>query len=235
MHWIEQFRKEYRHKDGRTGLSRDGLAKMVRERKVGGRNVGCSENLIFILEHGGITAPGIAAAITTVCGGTAEQWDGIVHEDYRGQWKPGWKTRFEPRVKIEAEDAMAVSIVSRGEVKRGKAPKNIGAEKKEAKPPKPQQPRLLEHQQRTVVEIDTAFQEVKRYANPEEVANAMETRLRSITIRCDRQVAHDMDEMQRFGCTWRYADEWDAMTPEQRIEDMTGARKRHAREKRKCI
>lgn len=253
MHWIKRFRQQ-------VGIDRNELAKGVKKytifkvdesrpcMKILGKkvpqikehNVGCTENLIDILEHGGITHPAIAAVITLVCGGTAENWNSIVHEDYHGQWKPGQKIEFKPRFDVEAEGRMAITIVSRGEAKRGKLPKTEKPKKepkpkpapKPPKPPKPQQPKLQEHQRRPVVEIDTTFQEVKRYADPELVARAMGTRLRSITMRCDRQMAYDMDEMQRFRCTWRYADEWDAMTPEQRTKDMDDSRKRHTRERK---
>ena len=255
MHWIEKFRSEYRHKDGRIGLSRDELAKKVRTRKVGGRYVGCSGNLIFILEHGGITAPGIAAAITTVCGGTAEQWDGIVHEDYHRKWKPGGKTEFAPRFEINVEDRMAVTIVSHGEIKRGKAPKHVEAkppksEPAEAKPqkkqkteppksepaePKPQKKQKTEPQIREIVQIGTDFEEIGRYAHLAAAAQAAGVSVRIVGERCERKISGNTDEMVRAKCTWRYADEWDPMNAEQRTEDMRAARRRERRNRNEAV
>lgn len=237
MHWIEKFRSEYRHKDGRIGLSQDELAKKVRTRKVGGRYVGCSGNLIFILEHGGITAPGIAAAITTVCGGTAEQWNGIVHEDYHGQWKPGWKTEFAPRFEIDVEDRMAVTIASHGEIKRGKAPKHVEAKPPKSEPaePKPQKKQKTEPQIREIVQIGTDFEEIGRYAHLAAAAQAAGVSIRIVGERCDRKISGNTDEMVREKCTWRYADEWDPMDAEQRTEDMRAARRRERRNRNEAV
>ena len=79
MHWLKRFRREYRRKDGETGISRKELAKMVKLRF--GK---CSERLIEIIEdEKGITCPGIADAIAAATGCTLEQRNSIVHENHR--------------------------------------------------------------------------------------------------------------------------------------------------------
>lgn len=232
MHWIEEFRQ-------RTGIDRNELAKKVKEckayrhkKKVKGKrtkpetyNVECSATLIDYLEHGDITSPAIAAAIVTVCCGTAEQFDSIVHEDYRGQWKPGQKIQFKPRFEVEAEGRMAISIVSEGKVKRGKPPKKEKP-KPEPKPKPAPKPKPEPYRQGSVVQINTAFEEAGRFASPADAAAAMDVSIRIVGERCSRKISENSDEMNRLGCTWRYADEWDAMTPEQRVEDMRKARRR---------
>lgn len=225
MHWIEKFR-------AKNKLSQEEMAKKVRAckayrivEKPGSRTkyekypVACSDLLIEILEHGGITAPGIAAAITTVCGGTAEQWDSIVHEDYRGTWKPGDRIAFKPRMQAEPFDALPrieATIKERPRAEKAKAA---------PKPQKAAEPEI----KRPVVQIGKDFAEAARYATPAAAAAAMNVSLRIITVRCDRKVSDETDEFIRYQNTWRYADEWDSMTPEQRMEDMKNARKRERR------
>ena len=240
MHWIEKFR-------AKNKLSQEEMAKKVRTckayqivEKPGCRTkyekyqVACSDLLIEILEHGGITAPGIAAAITTVCGGTAEQWDSIVHEDYRGTWKPGDRIAFKPRMQAEPFDVMPkieATIKERPRAERPRAEKPRAEKPKAEKPkaaPKPQKPAEPEIK-RPVVQIGKDFAEAARYATPAAAAAAMNVSLRIITVRCDRKVSDETDEFIRYQNTWRYADEWDSMTPEQRMEDMKNARKRERR------
>ena len=79
MHWLEKFRTEYVKKDGTQGIDRSVFASQVRR-----RGVGCSAELIFIIENGGITHPNIANKIALVAGATAEQRDSMVHEERRG-------------------------------------------------------------------------------------------------------------------------------------------------------
>lgn len=226
MHWIKEFR-------AKNKLSQEELAKKVpkckayriveksacgtKDKKHPGA---CSDLLIEILEHGGITAPGIAAAITMVCGGTAEQWDSIVHEDYRGTWKPGDRIAFRPRMQAEPFDALPLPKIEATIKERPRA------EKPKAKPPKKAaEPEI----KRPVVQIGKDFAEAARYATPAAAAAAMNVSLRIITVRCDRKVSDETDEFIRYQNTWRYADEWDSMTPEQRMEDMKNARKRERR------
>lgn len=83
MHWLTKWRREYRHKDGRTGISKEELAKLVRN-----RDTGCSAVLIGIVENGGITHPEIARRIAKVTGATAEQYNSMVHEMHHGGYVP---------------------------------------------------------------------------------------------------------------------------------------------------
>lgn len=213
MHWIKRLRREYRRKDGGTGISRYGLAKMVRERKVGGRNVGCSGLLIDILEHGGITHPAIAAVITLVCGGTAENWNSIVHEDYRGQWKPGQKINFKPRFEDEAEE---FSI-------HPEQAKKKPAEKKPADKPKCTEMNV--DKCKPVVQICTHGMEIMRFASMTEAAAHAKVPISSVSQRCNKNISERTDEFKLAKCTWRFAEEWDAMDEKQRAEEVKRARK----------
>lgn len=82
MHWLEEWRLNYRRKDGSVGMSREELAAKVRK-----RGVGCSEDLNAILERRekAVTHPRIADKIIDVVGGTQEQFDSIVAEIHRGK------------------------------------------------------------------------------------------------------------------------------------------------------
>ena len=83
MHWLTKWRREYRRKDGRTGISKEELAKMVRN-----RDTGCSAVLIGIVENGGITHPEIARRIAKVTGATTEQYNSMVHKMHHGGYVP---------------------------------------------------------------------------------------------------------------------------------------------------
>lgn len=88
-HWLKQFREGYRRKDGGTGISRDEMAELVRD-----RDTGCSAVLIGILENGGITHPGIARRIAKVTRASAEQFNSMVHKKYHGEYSPGKKRAY---------------------------------------------------------------------------------------------------------------------------------------------
>lgn len=206
MHWIEKYRKEH-------GLSRDELAKKVRGCKIDKRQVGCSERLIFFLEHGGITHPNIAAKITKVCGGTAENWNSIVHEDYRGQWKPGQKIDFRPRVEDEAE---GFSI-------HPERTKKKPAEKKPAD--KPGSAEMNADKCKAVVQICTHGMEMMRFASMTEAAAHAKVQISSVSQRCNKNISERTDEFKLAKCTWRFAEEWDAMDGKQRAEEVKRAKK----------
>ena len=210
MHWIKKYRKEHR-------LSRDALAEKVIKAKIDKHQVGCSGKLIDILEYGGITHPNIAAVITMVCGGTAEDFDSIVHEDYRGKWKPGQKLMFESRyndIPDEFTILTAEQKAKREEEKR--------TEKTEVKPPKAVEKYFI----KPVVKIGRDGTEEMRFASMSEAAAHANVGLITVSLRCNKKISDKTDEFKAAKCTWRFANEWDAMTEEQRAKEVKRAKKR---------
>lgn len=78
MHWLEKFRRKFKHPNGSCGITREELAAMVKLKY--GK---CSPVLIGIIESGGITHPNIADQIAAVAGATVKQRDSMVHESRR--------------------------------------------------------------------------------------------------------------------------------------------------------
>ena len=197
MHWLEEWRMNYRHRNGTTGISREEFAAMVRK-----RGVGCSEVLIAILERHekGITHPGIAEKIIDVVGGTQEQYDSIVHEIHRGK-RPMKKRRR--RQEPEREKMLKPQPLSFGTI-----PPNA----------------------RMVVKLDAYGNELERYASINEAAVDIQCSAASVHKRCHRRIANEI-EFNNYGCTFRFADEWDSMNPQQRADDMRSAEKQNKEDK----
>lgn len=68
---------------------------------------------------------------------------------------------------------------------------------------------------RKVVCIDEYGAELARYASIEQAATMTYASPEGVRRRCDGEMRSN--EYERYGRTWRYADEWDAMTAAQRI------------------
>lgn len=75
-----------------------------------------------------------------------------------------------------------------------------------------------------VVAIDVAGCEVSRFPSVVETARRFSISTHAVTNRCSRAQI-PKGEFNLVGFTFRLASEWDAMTPEQRKEDMINARK----------
>jgi transcriptional regulator with XRE-family HTH domain len=71
---------------------------------------------------------------------------------------------------------------------------------------------------RAVVEIDRAGKTLKRYGSVAEVERAHGLGGICVINRCRRN--YRKDEFRQCGVTWRYADEWDEMTQEERLRDV---------------
>lgn len=194
MHWLKQWRMSFERRDGRTGLSRREMAKMVR---VPGtisnpnKEIGCSETLIAILEGGGITHPAIANRIAEVTGATPEQRDMLVHKMHKGTWRPTAKTARE-----SAKAAEAAKEIIR--CSAGGAPSNA----------------------HTVVCLDRSGSEIGRYASMVDAAYAINSTYTAVYNRCNRKLKPKTNEFSVYGCTWRLADEWDSMTQEEKTNDL---------------
>lgn len=196
MHWIEKFRAEYKRKDGRTGISRDELAKLVRRRKVG-----CSPKLIDILEHGGITHPRIANAIAAVCEADEEQRNSIVHETHRGKWTPP------PKPKKRSE------ILKEHKGDRSKLPQPLAVNAV----------KVLPETAKAVVQIDLYGREMARFCSISEAAQNAGVSLGVVQNRIKHRLSDAVDEYQVADCTWRFAEEWDAMSDAERTAEVERA------------
>lgn len=188
MHWLEEWRLSYTHKNGLRGMTREDLAARVRK-----RGVPCSEDIIAILERQpkGVTHPKIADKIVEITGGTQEHYDSIVAEIHRGK-RP---------------------------TRRRRTMRTYDAEKK----PQPIPAGCLPANSKTVVQLDASGCELERYESAAEAARQMECSSSTIQKRCARMLGETANEFLPHGCTFRYAAEWDAMTADQRAEDMRRA------------
>lgn len=140
------------------------------------------------------TVPRIADLIADVCGATAEQRDELVLEQYKGTWKPS------KRVK---------SLEFRVERK-----KTGGTEEDQDKPSR------AENSRRPVVAVDRAGFALFRFASVHNAAARCGVTHKAVYPRCMRRLGRD--EFALLGFTFRYADEWDAMTDAQRRADVQG-------------
>lgn len=93
--------------------------------------------------------------------------------------------------------------------------------KKRKKARKPEATRIgPERASRAVVAIDNGGIEQERYASASEAAEAPGRSLTGICNRCNRKLSDRTDEFQLYGVTFRWADEWDRLTPEGKKEDI---------------
>ena len=193
MHWIKAWRMQHLNERG-LPTSRLELARMIRKRPEPGKpetEIGRSENLIAILEGGGITHPEIANRIAEVLGATQEQRDSIVHKMHRGKWQPPQKRK----------------------------------RKEELAQGKKLQPMMLDIEPdnaRMVARISIGGFETGRFISMMDAAKATGCSTMIVHNRCARKLRPTTDEFNPSGYTFRFADEWDAMTPEERLADIRG-------------
>ena len=86
---------------------------------------------------------------------------------------------------------------------------------------------------RPVVMLDMYGKEFARFESIEEAAQIIGSRLDGIKNRCDRSISYKVSEFIHSGFTYRFADEWDAMSALAREADMENARKQIKRRKEK--
>jgi len=275
MHWIQKWRDEFGMSHGRMAIL-----------------VGCGSKLLDMIEHGAITHPNFANRIADLCGATAEQRDGLVHEKHRGKWKPnegrteklqayakamagGRKPQRTARagravVKIDREgnvlerypsiaDATAANGNKEGFAQLRCSRKTgptvdeffpygysyryaadwdmMGREQRLAdiagqRP----RPRALgerkggtgfdaKHYTRPVACIDRQGNVIARYDSVHAAARAQGREVSTIRRRCKGQGKWPHGEFAAMGCSFRYADEWDRLTPEQRRAELKGGHK----------
>lgn len=78
---------------------------------------------------------------------------------------------------------------------------------------------------RRVVAIDISGKEIGRFESEREAANAAGCTQTTVSNRCNRVTSAGTGEFRFFDCTWRFAEEWDAMTEFERAADIENARK----------
>ena len=136
------------------------------------------------------TVPALADLIAEACAATAAQRDELVLKEYRGTWKP--PKRNKPAV------VAGRPIKAAKPSEAGRPPANGAA--------------------RGVVKVDRYGAEVGRYRGCGAAARENLIEPRQVTARCHRE--YRTDEFKAHGYTFRFADEWDAMTEAQRREDV---------------
>lgn len=93
-------------------------------------------------------------------------------------------------------------------------------------PPPPVSPGVIPDHARRVVAIDMFGNEVARYESQTAAAAAAGCSTPTVSVRCRRAPTSGKFEFRFFDYTWRFAAEWDAMSPEQRAADIENARRR---------
>lgn len=77
---------------------------------------------------------------------------------------------------------------------------------------------------RRVVQIDMFGNEIARFESGLAAANASGCSSATVSVRCNRGLSSGTGEFRNRDHTWRFAEEWDAMSHEERAADMLKAR-----------
>ena len=112
---------------------------------------------------------------------------------------------------------------------RPPAPERRSEAKRKGKPSNPRTLNIIPENARRVVALDIAGKELGRFKSMNGAAQIVGATSTAVRNRCMRLVSGHTNEFKAFDCTWRFADEWDAMSPELRTAD----RQRAAQERRK--
>lgn len=213
QHWLTAFRRAH-------GLSVEQLGAAIR--RLGAQRtpeIGCSNLLLDMLEcvKGFRTVPAIANLIAEACGATAAQRDALTLPKHAGTWTPKGKPAGIGGHPRPGEKA----------VKEAKAPAK--REKTPAKLPiratnelarsirQPAVPPSHSTRKRPVVAIDTDGQARATYSSITHAAYSNDISREMVLKRCRRQIKSD--EFAGLKYTFRFKDEWEGMTAEQRRAD----------------
>lgn len=162
-----------------------------------------SRLLIEKLEHrvgNGFTHPHFADAIAAVCGATAKQRDMIVAERHRGTW------RMTEAAQKRAERAKEIAV-------KAHPWRALPAVRQvDGKP-------AVQHYVRAVVKINRDGDVLKRYFSVMDAAVFNYCSDESVRARCQMKVKQ---EWSRGNVSYRYADQWDSMTPEEKKRSVGG-------------
>lgn len=175
-----------------------------------------SAQLIHMLEvdKNAVTHPRIANAIATLCEATPEQRDMIVAEQHRGEWNGPTQNEFRIAEIVNAK------IFVKG-IDYHKTVTVSGTPEKQ----KPYIPNTT----KPVVKIDVLGNVVKRYDGAKQASLHEPVEKAAIKRRCQRYVKKEF--VRYFNdqgsvpnkYTFRYADEWDKMTEDEKAADMKRA------------
>ena len=159
-----------------------------------------------------VTHPRIANVIAAVCGATAKQRDMIVSLEHRGEWKPTEATRMLARKANRITDN---SNVSRNELND-----------------------MLPVNRQAVYKIDICGNIIEYFESTTAASLAEGISTNAIKNRCRRVVVQEFGKYKGMDgsyvqrkYTFRYKNEWDNMTREQRIADVEKS-KRNGESKR---
>lgn len=79
---------------------------------------------------------------------------------------------------------------------------------------------------RPVVQLSINGEVLARFGSIEEAAQDMGCLPKSVRNRCRRKLNEQTNEFISFDCTWRFQDEWDDMSNEEKMKDIAIRRKR---------
>lgn len=85
---------------------------------------------------------------------------------------------------------------------------------------------------RRVVAIDISGKEIGRFESEREAADAAGCTQTTVSNRCRRSIAARTGEFGVYSCTWRFAEEWDAMSEFARAADIENAQRDQRRRKK---
>lgn len=175
-----------------------------------------SADLIHMLEvdKNAVTHPRIADAIATLCNATPEQRDMIVAECHKCEWNG--PTDDELEIARETNEKLFVKGIDYHQIATASSTSTCQ---------EPKHKFSTASNKRPVVKIDVCGYVVKRYDSTKEAAESEHLERSAIKCRCQRKIKREFSingikqqPNQRF--TYRYADDWDNMTSEQKMADI---------------
>lgn len=209
--WIRDYRRKY-------GLNREGLGRLAK----------CSGELIYILECGGITHPGIADRIASVCGAGKNERNSIIDEAHWGRSYrqiPKYRARGERAEKAyrlrlareQKEKELAGQMRAQAGQPTGREAAGRLAASTSAVPPRSCDAPTGVGQPTPIVAIDRHGHIVSRYDDCAAASREYGMRESSIRGRCEHRVKK-ADEFAIHGVTFRFAAEWDELDEDERLE-----------------
>ena len=177
-----------------------------------------SERLIHTLETiNTVTNPHIANIIAVLCGATPEQRDMIVSEPHKGKWKPTNKDKMLAS-KINSKPFIKGVDYHRYNKRIMYSSNTPWLESYAIEQPI--------SSKKAVVKIDMNGNTLDRYETMSETADANNTTRDVIRTRCNRSIKREFGIFKTklgktdFKYTFRYANEWDKMTQQEKIKDV---------------
>lgn len=120
------------------------------------------------------------------------------------------------------------------ERRNGWAPPKPARRSEHKKLPPPLAPEVIPDHAKRVVAVDISGKEIARFESVTAAAEAVGCTPATVSNRCNRNVSSGTGEFRFFDCTWRFANEWDAMSDFEREADIENARKIKKERKKKC-